>query len=288
MRLGNIVHQAASVMGSSLWQWSSGHKSKRAHKHHMTDGWEDSFRQGGRDGEREIKWDRERKGEGQRCKRDLRLDCSVLWKVSGVRCFMNVHVQCQLGKENNRESQAKWFASDVWWETTKNESKSGLQTPSERADMGKSVQNAPEYKITFNRTFSWKHRERFISPSQLSERYFVSFSHSFHFVCLHVGYESGQLVGWKRLTSSAAQTVKRKERYERGVCLKAEHREKKVALEKKRMKRLLRRHLLRFEPAASKCQKISSKGCLALLRLWRVWQISTARWMSWPEEDDVF
>lgn len=76
MRLGNIVHQAASVMGSSLWQWSSGHKSKRAHKHHMTDGWEDSFGQGGRDGEGEIKWDREREREKDRgWKRDLRLDC---------------------------------------------------------------------------------------------------------------------------------------------------------------------------------------------------------------------
>lgn len=58
MRLGNIVHQAASVMGSSLWQWSSGHKSKRAHKHRMTDGWEDSSGQGGRDGELQIKWER--------------------------------------------------------------------------------------------------------------------------------------------------------------------------------------------------------------------------------------
>lgn len=54
---GNIIHQAASVMGCSVWQWSSGHKSKRAHKHKMTDGWEDSFGQVGRDEERKLKWD---------------------------------------------------------------------------------------------------------------------------------------------------------------------------------------------------------------------------------------
>lgn len=51
--LGDIVHQGASVMGTSRWQWSSGHKSKRDHKHVMTDGQGDKLRQGGRDGERE-------------------------------------------------------------------------------------------------------------------------------------------------------------------------------------------------------------------------------------------
>lgn len=68
--LGNIVHQAASVMGISLWQWSSRHKSKRAHKHYMTDGWVDSVghRRWGMDGEWEIKvwsWHRGRRTEVQ-------------------------------------------------------------------------------------------------------------------------------------------------------------------------------------------------------------------------------
>lgn len=114
VRLGNIVHQGASVMGSSLWQWSSGHKSKRAHKHHMTDGWEDSFGQGGRDGEREIKWDREGEREKDRGGREISR-WSVSWKilsaeVYGCPCSMSAvkgetgnhegnHFQLMSGKE---------------------------------------------------------------------------------------------------------------------------------------------------------------------------------------------
>lgn len=120
MRLGNIVHQAASVMGSSLWQWSSGHKSKRAHKHHMTDGWEDSFGQGGRDGEREIKWDREREAEGQGWKRDLTLDCYEKSQtlVYGCTCSMST-VKRETG--NHKENTLQPMSSNKAWTVTSNE-----------------------------------------------------------------------------------------------------------------------------------------------------------------------
>lgn len=72
-------------MGSSLWQWSSGHKSKRAHKHHMTDGREDSFGQGGRDGEREMKWDRER---GRRTEAEERSQAGLLSLMESLKCWI--------------------------------------------------------------------------------------------------------------------------------------------------------------------------------------------------------
>lgn len=108
-----------------------------------------------------------------------------------------------------------------------------------------------------------------------------------HFVCLHVSDDFGQLAGWKHLTSSVAQMVKQRGRYESGVCLKAGEDGEESCAWKGKDKRLLRRHLQRLKPAAPICQKISSKGCLAQLRLWRLWQITAARWKSWPEEDDV-
>lgn len=79
--LGDIVHQGASVMGTSRWQWSSGHKSKRDHKHGMTDGQGDKLRQGGRDGERESERWSEIVRRIER-KRDFMLKCLMLWKTN--------------------------------------------------------------------------------------------------------------------------------------------------------------------------------------------------------------
>lgn len=79
--LGDIVHQGASVMGTSRWQWSSGHKSKRDHKHVMTDGQGDKLRQGGRDGERESERWSEIVRRIER-KRDFMLKCLMLWKTN--------------------------------------------------------------------------------------------------------------------------------------------------------------------------------------------------------------
>lgn len=111
--LGSIVHQAASVMGSSLWQWSSGHKSKRAHKHNMTDGREDKFGQGGRDEKRELKWDRRRGTAADRVI-SARIVMS-LGKVLSTGWFMEVRVQCQRrmkGEETKVRKTAGEFLSN--------------------------------------------------------------------------------------------------------------------------------------------------------------------------------
>lgn len=111
MRLGNIVHQGASVMGSSLWQWSSGHKSKRAYKHHMTDGWEDSFGQGGRDGEREIKWAR-----GRRTELEERSQAGLLSLRKSLKCWMVYECPCSMsavkGKTRTHRGNASQLTSD--------------------------------------------------------------------------------------------------------------------------------------------------------------------------------
>lgn len=239
-------------MGSSLWQWSSGHKSKRAHKHHMTDGWEDSFGQGGRNGEREMKWDREER-EKDRGGREISgwivksyeksqvLD--GLWmpcSMSAVKGTTRNHRGNSLPLMSNRNTTSEWSQGSV--NTCQNSFFLLLQEII--------------YKINLC-SFSWKHKRE-------------------HYI------DFGQLVGWK-----VYPPAWHKNGWKRYLLnIKAEHR-RKLRL-KSKDERLLRRHLQSFKPAAPTCQRVSSKGCLAQHRLWRVWQISTAYWKSWPEEDDVF
>lgn len=185
-------------MGSSLWQWSSGHKSKRAHKHHKTDGWEDSSGQGGRDGEREMKWDREER-EKDRGGREISgwivksyeksqvLD--GLWmpcSMSAVKGKTRNHRGNSLPLMSNRNTTSEW--SQDWVNTCQNIFLLLLQ------------ELLCEINIC---SFNW----------ELKRQHYIGF---------------GQLLGWKVYPPGWHKNGWK--RY--WLNIKAEHREKKVALEK--------------------------------------------------------